>query len=196
MFDEYNDVQKVILSTTLKLITKKELQATSMSLISKESGVSTGNIYHYFKSKEEIINELFIGIVHECTKRVLNTPHVEKAVYDNFRQLWRSYINFCKDYPEAFMFYEQYSFSPYINSSVREKAAEMNIFRALTDLYREAVHQGLLSSCFTPEIMVTMNYGSIVYVIKNSIEQCFVLTEELIENIINSCWDTFSKEIM
>ncbi|MCL6458999.1 MAG: TetR/AcrR family transcriptional regulator, partial [Gorillibacterium sp.] len=72
MFSKYNKVQQVVLDTTLRLIMEKDLQATSMSLISKEAGVSTGSIYYYFKSKEDIINELYKGIIAFYIETIYN----------------------------------------------------------------------------------------------------------------------------
>lgn len=48
VFIGYHKVQPAVLERTLELIIEKELQATSMGLIAKKSGVSTRNIYHYF----------------------------------------------------------------------------------------------------------------------------------------------------
>ena len=42
------DKRAAILGSTLKLLSERGLHDTPMSLIVKESGVSTGNVYHYF----------------------------------------------------------------------------------------------------------------------------------------------------
>lgn len=98
MFEEYNKVQKAVLETTLELISEKELQATSMSLISKVSGISTGSIYHYFDNKEAIINELYKGIIkfHSETKtmHIRNLPPYLCMVLDFIQRFYA----FCNGY--------------------------------------------------------------------------------------------------
>ena len=45
----------IVLQTTLELITKQGIEATSLSQIIKESGVANGTVYHHFKNKDEIL---------------------------------------------------------------------------------------------------------------------------------------------
>ena len=51
-----------ILKATLELIAENGLHATPMSQVSKQSGVSAGTIYHYFSSKDVLINQLYLDI--------------------------------------------------------------------------------------------------------------------------------------
>jgi AcrR family transcriptional regulator len=60
-----------ILETTLQLIAKNGLNASPMSMIAKEADVATGTIYHHFKSKEEIINEIYLNKKKDF-KRILD----------------------------------------------------------------------------------------------------------------------------
>ena len=49
-----SDKRTAILEATLNLISERGFHDTPMSLIAKASGASTGIIYHYFASKEEL----------------------------------------------------------------------------------------------------------------------------------------------
>lgn len=192
MFDDYNNVQKAVFEATLQLISQKELQATSMSLISKESGISTGSIYYYFKSKEEIINELFIAVVKDSTKAVLKDFYKDAPIQTRFEQAWNHLIHISMDNPEGFQFMEQYSFSSYIDNETRKKAEEVNWCNPLATLYKEAVQSNLFID-LDPQLMVQMNYGSIVYLLKAYFQNSISLTDELIKMVILSCWNSFSK---
>lgn len=192
MFEDYNNVQKAVFETTLQLISKKELQATSMSLISKESGVSTGSIYYYFQSKEEIINELYIAVVKNCTKYVLKDFYTEDSIRTRFEQTWNHLIHISMDNPESFQFIEQYSFSPYIESETKKKAAEANWCGPLTGLYKEAVQSNLFIN-LDPKLMVQMHYGSVVYLLKAYFQKSIELTDDLIDKAIVSCWNSVAK---
>lgn len=193
MFDDYNNVQKAVLDTTLQLINKKELQATSMSLISKESGISTGSIYYYFQSKEEIINELYMAVVKDCTKAVLKDFYTDAPIWDRFERSWNHLIHISMENPESFQFMEQYSFSPYIENETKKKAAEANWCGPLAMLYKEAVQSNLFIN-LDPQLMVQMHYGSIVYLLKAYFQNAISLTDELIQKVILSCWNSVSKQ--
>jgi Transcriptional regulator len=193
MFDDYNNVQKAVLDATLRLINKKELQATSMSLISKESGISTGSIYYYFKSKEEIINELFLAVVKDSTKAVLRNFYKDSPIQTRFEQAWNHLIHISMENPEGFQFMEQYSFSSYIESETKKRAAEANWCGPLATLYEEAVQDGLFIN-LDPQLMVQMHYGSIVYLLKAYFQNSISLTDDLIQKVILSCWNSFSTQ--
>jgi AcrR family transcriptional regulator len=49
-----------IFGTAIKLIKKNGYDSTGISDICREAGISTGAFYHYFKSKQDILNELYI----------------------------------------------------------------------------------------------------------------------------------------
>ncbi len=99
MFDRYNKVQKAVLETTLSLIIEKELQATSMSLIAKKSGISTGSIYHYFDSKETIINELYKAIVLFNGEYVLQNVYTDEPLRTRLERAWENMIRLSLEYP-------------------------------------------------------------------------------------------------
>lgn len=192
MFDNYNNVQKKIFETTLLLISQKELQATSMSLISKESGISTGSIYYYFKSKEEIINELYLAIVKDSTSAVLKDFYISAPIRTRFEQAWEHLLHISMENPECFQFVEQYSFSPYIENETKKKAAEINWCGPLATLYKEAVQSKLFID-LEPQLMVQMHYGTMVYLLKAYFQNAISLDEELIRKVILSCWNSISK---
>lgn len=187
MFENYNKVQQAVLETTLNLLIEKELQATSMSLIAKQSGVSTGNIYHYFQSKEDIINELYKAIV------IFNGDYVTRSWNDGdplrlrFQQAWNSVIRHALAYPTAFKFIEQYSFSPYIYEDSKLEAYKGGWCSPMANLYREAIEEGLFID-LEPRLMVQMNYGSLVYLLKAHFQNYLVLTDELIDQAIEAAW--------
>ncbi|MBM7566708.1 TetR/AcrR family transcriptional regulator [Paenibacillus sacheonensis] len=193
MFERYNKVQRAVLETTLHLIIDKELQATSMSLIAKESGVSTGNIYHYFSSKEDIINELYKAIVLFNGEFVTKNLNAADSVQEQFRRAWRSVIELGKNHPKGFRFIEQYSFSPYIYEQSKLEAYKGGWCGPMEKIYRQAIDQGLFVE-LEPHMMVQMHYGSIVYLLKSHQQNMLELTADVEEQALRSFWNAVSKE--
>ncbi|CAN7614341.1 TetR/AcrR family transcriptional regulator [Paenibacillus sp. LjRoot56] len=193
MFERYNKVQKAVLETTLHLIIDRELQATSMSLIAKDSGVSTGNIYHYFSSKEDIINELYKAIVLFNGEFVTKDLNQADSVKERFHLAWRNVFDLGRKYPKGFRFIEQYSFSPYIYEQTKEEAINGGWCGPLEKLYQQAVNEGMFVA-LEPRMMVQMHYGSIVYLLKLYQRDSQDLTEEVVNQAILACWNSVSKE--
>jgi TetR/AcrR family transcriptional regulator, repressor of fatR-cypB operon len=191
MFEKYNTVQRAVLETTLNIIIRKELQATSMALVAKDSGVSTGSIYHYFKSKEDIVNELYNAIV------IFNGEHVREGlsqggtIREKFESGWSRVIDLGNKYPEGFQFIEQYSFSPYIRDEVKQSVYKGGWCEPMNKLYEEAVRQKLFIP-MNPQMMVQMHYGSFVYMLKAHLHGIIELTGESVREAIRSCWSAVS----
>ncbi|PWJ44587.1 TetR/AcrR family transcriptional regulator [Sediminitomix flava] len=100
--------RKLILDTAASLFAEKGYLNTSISTIAKEAGIAKGSLYHYFKSKEELLNELLIyaiGKEKEIFDKVepMGLPAFERleqlckefseVVMENTRE-WRIYFNF------------------------------------------------------------------------------------------------------
>ncbi|MDQ0897620.1 MULTISPECIES: TetR/AcrR family transcriptional regulator [unclassified Paenibacillus] len=188
MFENYNKVQQAVLETTLNIIIRKELQATSMALIAKESGVSTGNIYHYFKSKEDIVNELYKAIVTFNGEYVRGGLLKGTTIREKFELGWNRVIELGKQYPQGFQFIEQYSFSPYIYEEVKQEVYTGGWCGPMNELYQEAIQEKLFIP-MNPKMMVQMHYGTFVYMLKAHLQGIFELSSEDVSSAIRSCWN-------
>lgn len=188
MFEKYNKVQRAVLETTLNIIIRKELQATSMALIAKESGVSTGSIYHYFHSKEDIVNELYRAIVTFNGEYVREGLSQGRTIREKFELGWSRVLDLGKKYPQGFQFIEQYSFSPYIYDDVKQSVYTGGWCGPMNKLYEEAIQQKLFIP-LNPKMMVQMHYGSIVYIMKANLHGIYELTDDSKNEAIRSCWN-------
>lgn len=62
---EYEERRKEILETAERLFLKKGYTKTTVNDILKEIGIAKGTFYHYFKSKEEVMDEIIMRIIKE-----------------------------------------------------------------------------------------------------------------------------------
>ncbi|WP_168121757.1 TetR/AcrR family transcriptional regulator [Paenibacillus sp. HB172176] len=187
MFQNYNKVQQAVLETTLNMIIRKEIQATSMALIAKESKVSTGNIYHYFKSKEDIVNELYKAIVTFNGEYVREGLGRGGTIRERFELGWNRVVELGQTYPQGFQFIEQYSFSPYIYDEVKQAVYVEGWCGPMNKLYEEAVQQEQFIP-LDPKIMVQMHYGALVYMMKAHLQGNIELTDLSVREAIGSFW--------
>ncbi|MFD2515085.1 TetR/AcrR family transcriptional regulator [Pontibacter locisalis] len=110
-----------LLQTTLELIANQSIQATPMSQIAKESGVATGTIYHHFKSKEEIVQEIYLSSKKEFQQVIQANLHAAAGIKAQFYSLWSGIYEYYINNPLLFRFVQQVNYSPYINEATREE---------------------------------------------------------------------------
>jgi len=87
------DKRAAILAKTLYLISERGFHDTPMSLIAKTSGVSADLIYHYFSSKEELINELYKEIKLETIQAMLASYSGDLSFQERFLGIWTNYVH-------------------------------------------------------------------------------------------------------
>lgn len=77
--------QEQVLMTALRLFTERGYFNTSIHDIQRESKVSIGSIYHYFKNKEGIARELFIGLVTAMDEGMAQIDRSHATAHDRCR---------------------------------------------------------------------------------------------------------------
>jgi AcrR family transcriptional regulator len=98
--------RKLITDTALSLFANYGYHGTSISILVKEAGISKGLIYNYFKSKEDILKEIFnegleqmMSIFDPNKDGVLTTDELEYFINKSFdfvienRQYWSLYFS-------------------------------------------------------------------------------------------------------
>lgn len=63
--DKSVKTRQLLLDTALELFATEGFAATTMRLIAAESGLSLGNAYYYFESKDAIVHELFRDLLEK-----------------------------------------------------------------------------------------------------------------------------------
>ena len=90
------DKRRQILDAAIRVFARQGFHATRVSDIADEAGVAYGLVYHYFKSKDEVLNELFVERwslllqASEEADRQLETPREKLAavagfIFDSYR---------------------------------------------------------------------------------------------------------------
>jgi len=62
MEESHSDKRTAILSASLTLFTERGFHGTPTSMIAREAGIATGTLFHYFKTKEELITALYLSV--------------------------------------------------------------------------------------------------------------------------------------
>jgi AcrR family transcriptional regulator len=131
-----------ILETALALFTERGFFGTPTSLISKMAGVATGTLFHYFKTKEDLIDMLYRRIKSEAAQALCRGFDREKTAQAKLRRLWFNAVEWGLQNPAKQKFMEQFAQSPFVSTNAHEEG--MSHFLFLQDLVRDGIREGAI----------------------------------------------------
>ncbi len=181
-----SDKRTAILDATLNLISERGFHNTPMSMIATASEVSTGIIYHYFASKEELIQELYAKIKTEVSRAMLVDYSENVPFRKRFLGIWFNVLRYAMDHPQETAFLEQFENSPY-SAPVLPKDFVDNI-----GCMHSFVMQGVKEEVFKDlpfEVLTDLTIGMAVSLAKRHIAGVILLDDELVQAVADACWD-------
>lgn len=151
-----------IQAAALQLFTERGFDATPTAQIAKTAGVATGTLFHHFKSKDDLIDKLYLVVKASMMQRIRRGVDDSSSVKERLRQVWYNSVGWGLDFPEQFSFFRQYAGSRYISKASREAGEAYREF--LFELLKEGVDDGALKSADV-ELLYTTGSGQVMEVI-------------------------------
>lgn len=136
------DKKEAIFRTTLDLIAERGFHNAPMSLIAKESGVSTGIIYHYFENKDDLIEQLYWQVKSKLSAALVAGDPAHAPFPEHLKQIWLNAFWFYVNHPQETVFLEQYDNSPYHEVESWEDLAHDDNYKALLEIIQADVRAG------------------------------------------------------
>ena len=180
------DKRQAILQVMLRLITEQGIHATPMAQVAKEAGVAAGTIYHYFSSKEQLVNELYLEVKREFGQ-VLNLHLlVDLPFKEQFWKIWQALYQYYVENPLAFGFSAQLAHSPLIASEIKETGKTH--YQPIYDFFTAGMQQGLLKP-MDVTLMAELIYGNVAVTVQLQQSGESSISPELLEQAIQFSWD-------
>lgn len=158
------DKKDEILKAALRLFTESGFHATPTSKIASEAGVANGTLFHYFKTKDDLILALYTK--HQNELRLFIDRHTTKnnSIDSTFHAFYISTINWIYENQTAFQFILQFHQSPFYQLIPREYISQNESF--LVELLQKGLNEGaikqlpieLLHSLINSHVIGTINY--------------------------------------
>jgi len=157
-----------ILLAARRLFVNQGFHSTPTAAIAREASVANGTLFHYFNTKEELINTLY-----KETKKsffAITTAGVdnEKTIKRKIRLMWYNTVKWALNRPQEFLFIQQYSNSPFISQLTKEEISEHLGF--YYDLIDEGKEKATLKN-FPTDLMYHLTtyqiYGIINYLFQH-----------------------------
>ncbi len=157
-----------ILAAAIKLFNTYGFDKTPTSLIAKEAGVATGTLFHYFSTKEELINHLYLKCKDNMMERAFKGVENEKSYRSKFRKTYDNMIRWGVEYKDDFLFFQQFSNSPSISESTKEEGRIR--FEAIHQMILQGIEEEIFKE-IDPEFLINLLFGlfstNILYLVGN-----------------------------
>jgi TetR/AcrR family transcriptional regulator, repressor of fatR-cypB operon len=186
---ERADRRDTILEAALHCFVDRGFYGTAMPEIAKRAGVAAGTIYHYFESKEVLVNTLFRHWKMAVAQRVFTKfPH-HADPREQFRVMWHEMISFARENPKAFAFIELHNHASYLDDESRAVEASLKGFAR--GVIEQAQRDGLLKT-LDATVLMELVFGAFVGMMRAHWEGRAELTDAVIEQAEQACWDAVS----
>ncbi len=129
----------VIVETALRLFRERGYERTTMRAIASEAGVSVGNAYYYFNSKEHLVQGFYDRILtahRQASERILRT---EREFGPRLRGVLLAWLDVAEPYHEfATQFFTNAAdpaspLSPFSDESAAARENSMGLYRELVE---------------------------------------------------------------
>ena len=184
------DKKEAIFQAMLALISKHGFHSSPMSEVAKQADVAAGTIYHYFKSKDELICALYLKLKEKTIDYLFVTDDTDKPFKERFRHFYLQMIDYCLKNPKEFYFLEQFANSPFINIIPKNEIQKLD--QPIYDFLRKAIFTQVLRD-IPPKILIAFVMGSANAIIKLQLSGGFKMTSSDLELAFFTCWDGIKK---
>jgi AcrR family transcriptional regulator len=91
--------RQAILDAALKICAERGIGGAPTSAISKTAGIAEGSLFTYFKTKDELLNELYLTLKAEFSRHLNDFPHGTDAK-TRLRYVWDQFLELGLAHPE------------------------------------------------------------------------------------------------
>lgn len=126
-----------ILESALQLFTTKGFHGTPTSEIAKTAGVANGTLFHYFGTKEDLINNLYLKVKNEMVEESVTGIEKIESLKLKMEYLWSKSIHWAITNPQKIFFIQQYMYSPYITTNTQEEVDRIK------EVYIKLIQEGI-----------------------------------------------------
>ncbi len=185
-----NDKQKDLLAAALRLFVQYGFHGTPTSKIAKEAGVANGTLFHYYKTKEDLIVSLYIDIKTRMGEYIETKAISDKSAKKKFRNQFTAVIQWSLENQNEFYFIQQFHTSPFA-SLVPPEEIRMQLKKSCAQIDKAIKDKAIKNrdTNFILSLMTSHIFGINQYILKTQ------LTEKDQKKVIKDGFDMLWKMI-
>ena len=186
MTSHETDKAEAILSAALELFVERGFHGTSVPSVAERAGVAAGTIYHYFASKEALVNALFKRCKAEISARVISEFPFERPVREQFRTIWERMTDFALAHPRELAFLELHHHGSYLDDESRR--IENQTIEFGIEMVKRAQAERTLKP-LAAALLVELSNGAFLGVFRAGLEGRVPLTRATLMDAEQCCWE-------
>jgi len=138
------DKKELILKAALRLFVQHGFHGTPTSRIAVAAGVSNGTLFHYYKTKDELVVALYNSIKDALNIHLLQHIGQPSTYKEKFRRLFVHSLEWAMEHSDEYFFIQQFHYSPHLAAVPAEDMARQS------ELHISMLLQAAAASIFKP----------------------------------------------
>lgn len=147
---EPQDRRELIVATAAEMFARKGIKATTVREIADAVGVLSGSLYHYFKSKDEIVQEILVEFLEETRARYAEVLARGDDVEQTLRELVLASLRVASERPSATAIYQNQL--QYLRDRPEFKEGSAEVQRVWLELIARGVAEGVFRDDISPRV--------------------------------------------
>ena len=157
--DRQADRRGQILAAAVKVFAKKGFHASRVGDVAEEAGVAYGLVYHYYKSKEDLLETIFRTTWTEMLARVREVEEAGVPASEAVRQVTALLLRTWRRDPDLVrVLVREVTRSQHVQREVEEITHAM---QALEDIVRRGQEAGEFRADLDPRLAAVVFYGAL-----------------------------------
>jgi TetR/AcrR family transcriptional regulator, fatty acid metabolism regulator protein len=153
------DRRRQILAAATRVFARKGFHACRVGDIAKEAGVAYGLMYHYFSSKDELLETIFRDTWTQMVERIREVEDSKVPVREQVRQVSALVLRtWIRDPDLIRVLVREITRSPHLQDEVDEIG---HAFAALERIIRRGQEQGEVRADLEPRVAAYVFYGAL-----------------------------------
>jgi AcrR family transcriptional regulator len=187
---ERPDRRESIMDAALQCFVERGFHGTAIPQIAAAADIAAGTIYHYFDSKEALVNALYRTWKAAIAQRVFTAFPQAAPVREQFRVMWNEMVAFATGEPTAFAFIELHNHASYLDAE--SLAIDRNVKDFAHAIIERAQHAGLVKP-LDAWLLMELVFGAFVGMLRAHWEGRVALSDEALRGAEQACWDAIAR---
>jgi AcrR family transcriptional regulator len=177
------------MDAALRCFVERGFHGTAIPQIAAQAEIAAGTIYHYFESKEALVNALYRTLKAAIARRVFTAFPQTAPVRTQFAVMWNEMVAYAMAAPTAFAFVELHNHASYLDAE--SIAIDRNLKDFACTVIKRAQHDGLVKP-LDAYVLMELVFGAFVGMLRAHWEGRIQLSDEVIRAAEQACWDTIA----
>lgn len=182
-----------IIQAVYTIVGRQGLAGISILGLTKETGLSVGAMYTYFKNKEEVIQAAYASAGDQFFVEVYEGLDLSLPIRHVTNNLLFRMLRFKLKHHDETVFTDQYTRSGYLQLNYEEQLQHFNLQnKPLYDLISRGIAEGIFRQTDAP-VLISFIYGTVGTLANAIIQKYLPLKKQVIQENFQMIWNGITQ---